>query len=514
MSPTSRILGLETEYGIIGLDLEGGAEAAARHLFRFRPAGYRGDNLFLTNGSRLYLDIGSHPEYASAECTTVKELVTADRCGEELLSQMAQEANQNWADRGIKSRLHVIKNNQDSQGNTFGCHENYSFPREIEDQVFLPILTSFLALRICLVGSGMLFPLSKQQTEEENLLPDLINTESSADSPTGLLGWRWAFSARAPYMKATTSADPTKYRALVNTRDEPHADREKWRRLHVISGDSNLSEATTALKVGLTAGLLDAIEAGVDFTDLVLANPVRAMNELNFNHFAPVALAAGPVRPAVIVLAEFLERIFANSSLSALGGWAQAVRSLTQGMLAALLAGPIVLEQTQAGLAGVFHDEYQKFLPQIDWLQKRHLVWAMQQRNGQNGLNEVAVNRFQLAFADLDPVTGLGTRLRASGGRDSWLEAADLIRGKTQAPTTTRAAIRGRFLAAALSQEADFAVSWSQIRLDSPPQPPVDLLDPFQRVNPQAEALIRFVLKHGQAQWIDPAGKKGLGAPG
>lgn len=465
-----RILGLETEYGLVVLGPDYTPEQAAMHLFRFRPARYRGDNLFLTNGSRLYLDIGSHPEYATAECSTVKQLVGADRAGEELLRDMAHRANENWKERGIDARIHLIKNNADSAGNTFGCHENYSFPRAVDSAAFLPVLTSFLAVRICLAGAGTALPLEGG-------------------------GWQWAFSVRAQHMVATTSADPTKERALINTRDEPHADASKWRRLHVISGDTNISEAATAMKVGLTASLLDLLEDGVDLSDLVLADPIDAMSRCNVDAFAPLELANGTLISARELLDKYIERIWACSDLASLGEWKEPVQQLTYDALAALDS-----PEGQKAAAD-----------RLDWALKRELIEGMQQR-GPISLD--AYERFDLAYHDLSATKGLGARLRSAGIMQTWLDEEQLALAYAEAPDSTRAGIRGRFLEAALAKQADFAVTWSQIRLDSPPRTPVDLPDPFATHCDEAQKLTNYVWEHAERLWIDAPGKDGLGAPG
>ena len=141
-APGPRVTGLETEFGVLCApsgpsratkdDLPD-VERAAALVFRHRPAGYRSTNLFLPNGGRLYLDIGAHPEYATAECVSVRDLVAQDQAGRAILADMAQRAATNLAQEGTAVRFHLLANNTDSAGHTYGCHESYSVPRHLLD---------------------------------------------------------------------------------------------------------------------------------------------------------------------------------------------------------------------------------------------------------------------------------------------------------------------------------------------------------------------------------------------
>ena len=201
----TRIAGVETEFGLRFVPgAAGGAvgvEEVAERLFRHRPRGYRSNNVFLPNGGRLYLDIGAHPEYATAECVTVRELVAQEVAGRALLADMAVAAEVDLAAGGQPGSLHVLANNTDSAGNTYGCHESYSVPRDFDVEAALPVLATFLATRPVLVGAGI--ALSGAGDDEEAA---------------------WGLSPRAPHLHHLASKDTTGARALVNTRDEPHAD--------------------------------------------------------------------------------------------------------------------------------------------------------------------------------------------------------------------------------------------------------------------------------------------------
>ena len=176
-APGPRVTGLETEFGLLCApagpseatksDLPD-VERAAALIFRHRPVGYRSTNLFLPNGGRLYLDIGAHPEYATAECVSVRDLVAQDQAGRAILADMATRAAAGLSQEGTAVRFHLLANNTDSAGHTYGCHESYSVPRSLLDatndasgassETTMAVLISFLATRPVLVGSGRPLP--------------------------------------------------------------------------------------------------------------------------------------------------------------------------------------------------------------------------------------------------------------------------------------------------------------------------------------------------------------------
>jgi proteasome accessory factor A len=205
--------------------------------------------------SRLYLDVGSHPEYATAECDSIREVVVHDKAGERILEGLAEEAQQRLADEGIAGDIYVFKNNTDSAGNSYGCHENYLIGRTGEFSLVSDMLIPFLISRQIICGAGKLASGSKRAT--------------------------YCVSQRADHIWEGVSSATTRSRPIINTRDEPHADAEKFRRLHVIVGDSNMCETTTLLKVGSADLVLRMAETGVVMRDLALENPIRAIREMS-----------------------------------------------------------------------------------------------------------------------------------------------------------------------------------------------------------------------------------------
>ena len=212
--------------------------------------------------------------YATAECDDLFQLVTHDRAGERVLEDLLVDAEQRLADEGIGGDIYLFKNNTDSAGNSYGCHENYLIVRAGEFSRISDVLLPFLVTRQLICGAGKVLQTPKAAT--------------------------FCLSQRAEHIWEGVSSATTRSRPIINTRDEPHADAEKYRRLHVIVGDSNMCEMTTLLKVGSAALVLEMIEAGVPFRDFSLDNPIRAIREVSHDLTGrrPVRLA-GADRPAL-----------------------------------------------------------------------------------------------------------------------------------------------------------------------------------------------------------------------
>jgi proteasome accessory factor A len=232
-----RIYGVETEYGII-FTPEGRktlpVEKAIRFLFEKLITTEHFLNVFLENGARFYQDTGCHPEYATPECASPRQLLVYDKAGERILEDLQIYAEEKIREERIAGKLSIFKNNTDFVGNSYGCHENYLVDRDVDFYYLAEQLIPFLVTRQIYSGAGKVF-----QTQE---------------------GVHYCISQRAQHIYQKISGTTTNDRSIINTRDEPHADREKYRRLHVIVGDSNMSEYTNFLKVGACAVVLQMIE--------------------------------------------------------------------------------------------------------------------------------------------------------------------------------------------------------------------------------------------------------------
>ena len=283
-----RIFGLENEYGVT-CTLRGqrrlSPDEVARYLFRRVVSWGRSSNVFLENGARLYLDVGSHPEYATPECDSIADLVVHDKAGERILEGLVHSAEQRLREEGIRGEVFLFKNNTDSAGNSYGCHENYLVERDGDFGKFTDVLIPFLVSRQIYAGAGKVLQTAR--------------------------GAMYCVAQRAEHIWEGVSSATTRSRPIINTRDEPHADAERFRRLHVIVGDSNMSEYTTFLKVGTTSILLRMLEEDPSpWRDLTLENPIRAIREISHDITCRrrVRLANGRELSAVEIQSEYLNR--------------------------------------------------------------------------------------------------------------------------------------------------------------------------------------------------------------
>src|SRR5687768_12442270 len=254
-----RIFGIENEYGVT-CTLRGqrrlSPDEVARYLFRRVVSWGRSSNVFLANGARLYLDVGSHPEYATPECDSIRELVAHDKAGERRLEQLGRSAEQRLHEEGIRGSVYLFKNNTDSAGQSYGCHENYLTNRTLDMLRYSDALIPFFVTRQIYAGAGKVLQTARGAT--------------------------YCISQRADHIWEGVSSATTRSRPIINTRDEPHADAERYRRLHVIVGDSNMSEYATFLKVGVTSILLHLLEdPSVVLRDMTLDNATRAIRDIS-----------------------------------------------------------------------------------------------------------------------------------------------------------------------------------------------------------------------------------------
>ena len=239
-------------------------------------------NMILTNGARLYVD-HAHPEYSAPECTDPLDAVIWDKAGERVMEAAARHV----ASVPGAAKLQLYKNNVDGKGASYGSHENYLMSRQTPFSAVIAGLTPYLVSRQVITGSGR------------------VGIGPSGDEPG------FQLSQRSDYIEVEVGLETTLKRGIINTRDEPHADADKYRRLHVIIGDANLAETSTYLKLGATALVLDLIEEGMDLTDLALARPVHAVHVVSRDPSlrATVALADGRELTALALQRIYLDRV-------------------------------------------------------------------------------------------------------------------------------------------------------------------------------------------------------------
>src|SRR6058998_191060 len=313
-----RIFGLENEYGVT-CTFRGqrrlSPDEVARYLFRRVVSWGRSSNVFLKNGARLYLDVGSHPEYATPECDDLVDLVTHDKAGERTLEGLLMDAERRLREEGIAGDIYLFKNNTDSAGNSYGCHENYLVGRHGEFSRLADVLIPFLVTRQIVCGAGKVL-----------------------QTPRGAV---YCVSQRAEHIWEGVSSATTRSRPIINTRDEPHADAERFRRLHVIVGDSNMSEFTTFLKLAITDLVVRMVEESTVMRDLTLENAIRAIREISHDITCKrkVRLATGRELTAIDIQREYYEKAARfverrtpdELSLRILSEWRQALDALTAG---------------------------------------------------------------------------------------------------------------------------------------------------------------------------------------
>ncbi len=446
-----RILGIETEFGIT-CTFHGqrrlSPDEVARYLFRRVVSWGRSSNVFLRNGSRLYLDVGSHPEYATAECDDLLTLIAHDKAGERILQDLVVDAEARLAEEGIGGDIYLFKNNTDSAGNSYGCHENFLINRAGEFSRIADGLIPFLVTRQLIAGAGK-----------------VLQTPRGAS---------YCLSQRADHIWEGVSSATTRSRPIINTRDEPHADAERYRRLHVIVGDSNMSQSTTLLKVGSAALVLEMIEAGITLRDFSFDNPIRAIREISHDISGrrPVRLASGSEISALDAQAEY---------------YAKAVD-----YVAARGTDPIserVIDLWGRTLKAVETGDYTSVDTEIDWVIKKKLIDSYAKRNGME-LSDPRIAQIDLTYHDVRPGRGLHSLLVARGLAATEVSEQDIIAATTTAPQTTRAKLRGEFVAAAQDAGRDYTVDWVHLKLNDQAQRTVLLKDPFRNEDDRVTKLI------------------------
>ncbi|WP_022872448.1 Pup--protein ligase [Nesterenkonia alba] len=448
-----RVYGVETEFGITHRPTAGRGlppDELARYLFRPVVDFGRSSNIFIPNGARLYLDVGSHPEYATAECADLIDLIAQDRAGEAIMHDLAVEAERRIAADGFTGQIWVLKNNVDSAGNSYGSHENYLIPRTTHFRRLSGILLPFLVTRQILVGAGRVVPSDDQRPAH------------------------YAFSQRADHMWEGISSATTRSRPIINTRDEPHADAAAHRRLHVIVGDSNMSTTTSLLRYGSTDLVLRMIEAGVPIGDFELENPIGAIRHISHDITAraEVRIRGGETMTAVQIQRGLFER--AQRFVREHGAHHDHVET--------------VLELWERTLTAVETGEHALIDRDIDWAIKKRLVEDVANARGL-GYDHPRLEQLDMAYHDVNPERGL-FHLLVRRGRATDILSAEHVRQAMMTPPRTRAAVRGEFLSTARAFGAEATVDWVHHKLVDRPLEAVMVKDPFAPEDARVEALL------------------------
>ncbi len=446
-----RIYGLENEYGVT-CTFRGqrrlSPDEVARYLFRRVVSWGRSSNVFLKNGARLYLDVGSHPEYATPECDDLVDLVTHDKAGERTLEGLLMDAERRLREEGIAGDIYLFKNNTDSAGNSYGCHENYLVGRHGEFSRLADVLIPFLVTRQIICGAGKVL-----------------------QTPRGAV---YCVSQRAEHIWEGVSSATTRSRPIINTRDEPHADAERFRRLHVIVGDSNMSETTTLLKIGTTDLVLRMIEAGIVMRDLTLENAIRAIREVSHDMTGRrrVKLANGREASALEIQLEYFAK--ARDFVHRRGADATAER---------------VLDLWERTLQALESGDLDKVEREIDWVTKYKLIERYRAKHDLP-LSSPRIAQIDLAYHDVNRRRGLYYLLERKGAVDRVANDLRIFEAKSVPPQTTRARLRGDFIRRAQEKRRDFTVDWVHLKLNDQAQRTVLCKDPFRSVDDRVEKLI------------------------
>ena len=447
-------MGVETEFGVAAYDGSRQVltpEEVARYLFRPVVAQHRSSNVFTSNASRLYLDVGSHPEYATAECDSLSQLLAYDKAGERIFHQLSQQCDEALRNDGFAGSTYLFKNNVDSRGNSYGAHENYLISRELALKSFGQQLLPFLITRQLICGAGK------------------------------IAGDKFVISQRADQVWEGVSSATTRTRPIINTRDEPHGDSHRYRRMHVIVGDSNMSEPTFALKVGSMLLVIEMLEAGFDLPDMELADPIAHIRDIAADPTGAIelTLAAG----GTVTALEVQQR-----TLDAATRWLE--QRPDEGTPNEEMAR--VVDLWARVLDAIATQDFSGVDTEIDWVIKRKLLTQFKNRLG-CGWDHPKLAQIDLTYHDINPERGLFYLLERKGLAARWIEDAAIEQAVDNPPATTRAAIRGEFLTAVRERGLAHNVDWVHLKVNRPEPRTVELQDPFANADDAAADLISWV---------------------
>ena len=446
-------MGLETEYGVTCV-VDGqrrlSPDEVARYLFRKVVVWGRSSNVFLPNGGRLYLDVGSHPEYATAECDNLSDLIKQDQAGDRIVEELAVSAEIRLNAEGIKGQIHLFKNNMDAAGNSYGCHENFSVSRKKNFEEVTESIIPFLITRQIFCGAGKWISSSK--------------------------GANFQISQRAEHMWESVSSATTRSRPIINTRDEPHADPDEYRRLHIIVGDSNMSETTTVLKVATTELMLRAAELGLLKDKFTIENPIKTIreisNDLKFRN--SFRLSSGREITALQMQNEMYNIVLSMPGLDE------------------ILEKPFyryALNLWRRSLDALESEDYSLVDMELDWMIKRKFMNSYKEKHQLNDMDSRLI-LLDISYHNIREDRGLFYILEKSGMAKTLITNNDVNSAMENPPQTTRAALRGRFIKVAQEKKRDFTVDWVNLKINDQQQSSIACKDPFKNIDERVDKLI------------------------
>jgi Pup amidohydrolase len=379
-------------------------------------------NVILPNGARYYVD-HAHPEYSTPECLTPRDLVTHDKAGERVLERSLAELERSVV---AGPALQIYKNNSDGKGNSYGTHENYLVDRALPFGDIVRDLTPFFVSRQIFTGAGKLGAEGQWDARDRSV---------------------YQLTQRADFFETEVGLETTLKRPIINTRDEPHADPDRYRRLHVIVGDANMCEVATFLKIGSTALILKMIEDAF-LPDLTLESPVQSMHEVSrdITCTATVPLADGRRLSALQLQWEYLEHAKKYAEREDDTPENREVVERWEAVLAALETEPLTLHR------------------ELDWVAKYRLLEGYRERDGL-AWSDHKLRLIDLQYHDVRRSKGLYNRLAAGGKVDRITTDEAIDTAVMEPPENTRAYFRGRCISR--YPDAIAAASWDSLIMDT-----------------------------------------------
>jgi proteasome accessory factor A len=403
-------------------------------------------NKTLVNGARYYVD-HAHPEYSCPEVTNARDLVIHEKAGERIVEISRRAANTLLPG---DAEMVLYKNNSDRKGNSYGSHENYLMDRRTSFKQIVECLMPFFVTRQVFAGAGK------------------VGSENRAHP------CRYQLAQRSDFFETEVALDTMVKRPIINTRDEPHADRDKYRRLHVILGDSNMSEFTIYLRNGITALILAMIEDGAVERDLTLREPVRAIKEISHDPSlrTEVQLERGAKLTAVQIQKEYLELALRYTAGRSIDPMLSDLLAKWQDVLERLERDPMELSR------------------EIDWIIKLAMVESFMERKGVDW-DSAQVQMLDLQYHDLRPEKGLYHLLERQGKVERLVSEEEIVAAITHPPEDTRAYFRGGCLKRYASQV--FGVNWDSISfgIDDEPIKRVLMVEPLKGSRAHVEDLFQ-----------------------
>ncbi|MEI2698846.1 MAG: proteasome accessory factor PafA2 family protein [Microthrixaceae bacterium] len=352
------------------------------------------------------------------------------------------------AEEGIRGDIYLFRNNTDSAGNSYGCHENYLTSRDDDLNRYSEVLIPFLVSRQIYAGAGKVLQTAR--------------------------GAQFSISQRAEHIWEGVSSATTRSRPIINTRDEPHADSDRYRRLHVIVGDSNMSEYATYLKVGACSLILRMLEdPAVVLRDMTLENPIRAIREISHDITCTrrVRLANGREASALEIQSDYLDRALRYAETHDLLPQEKQALVMWEHVMSGLATDPLSLDR------------------EVDWVTKHNLIEAYRNRHDLP-LSHPKVALLDLQYHDIDRQRSVFYKLQQAGRVERVVTDAAIAEAMETPPQTTRARLRGEFIRRAKERKRDYTVDWVHLKLNDQAQRTVLCKDPFLANDERVERLI------------------------